>query len=180
MQPSLLLFPENLFCSTFIVGNLHVQPFMGISVQPSLLHLTFFFSHSLGFIVSENSCFAQFFFFFNLKNCIESSMSSASSMAIRQFHSWSNPSKIDPKTHLWCEHCKQPCYSIDTCWHIHDSSSSTNLSLVVVLNTIMCIVAQQGISIQLNIPWIIHSDAFDHRTGLITIISLIFAFCGPK
>ena len=130
--------------------------------------------------MSENSCFAQFFFFFNLKNCIESSMSSASSMAIRQFHSWSNPSKIDPKTHLWCEHYKQPCYSIDTCWQIHDSSSSTNLSLVVVLNTIMCIVAQQGISIQLNIPWIIHSDAFDHRTGLITIISLIFALCGPK
>ena len=38
--------------------------------------------------------------------CIESSMSSASSMAIRQFHSRLDPSKTDLKTYLWCEHRK--------------------------------------------------------------------------
>ena len=103
--------------------------------------------------------------FFFLKNCIESSMSSASSMAIRQFHSWSDRSKTDPKTQLWCEHCKRPRHTIDTCWHIHDSSSSTNLSPVAVSNTTMCIVAQQGISIQPNIPWKIDLGASDHMTG---------------
>ena len=92
-------------------------------------------------------------------------MSSASSMAIRQVHSWSDRSKTDPKTQLWCEHCKQPRHTIDTCWHIHDSSSSTNLSPVAVSNTIMCIVAQQGISIQPNIPWKIDLGASDHMTG---------------
>ena len=132
-------------------------------MQPSLLHLTFFCSHSSGFIVSENSCFAQFFFFLN---CIESSMSNASSMAIKQFHSWLDPSKTDPNTHLWCEHYKRPRHTIDTCWQIHDSSSSTNLSPAAVSNTTMCTVAQQGISIQPNIPWIIDLGAFDHMTGL--------------
>ena len=89
-------------------------------------------------------------------------MSSASSMAIRQFHSWSNPSKTDPKTHLWCEHYKRPRHTIDTCWQIHDSSSSTNLSPITVSNTTMCIAAPQGISIQPNIPWIIDLGASDH------------------
>ena len=92
-------------------------------------------------------------------------MSSASSMAIRQFHSWLDPSKIDPKTHLWCENCKGPRHTIDTCWQIHDSSSSTNMSPAAVSNTTMCTVAQQGISIQPNIPWIIDSGASDHMTG---------------
>ena len=92
-------------------------------------------------------------------------MSSASSMVIRQFHSWSNPSKTDLKAHLWCEHCKRPRHTIDTCWQILDSSSSTNLSLTAVSNTTMCTIAQQGISIQPNIPWIIDLGASDHMTG---------------
>ena len=92
-------------------------------------------------------------------------MSSASSRAISQFHSWLDPSKIGPKTHLWCEHCKRPQHTIDTSWQIHDSSFSTNLSFVDVSNTTMCTVAQQGISIQPNIPWIIDSDASYHMTG---------------
>ena len=91
-------------------------------------------------------------------------MSSASSMAIRQFHSWSDTSKTNLKTHLWCEHCKRSCHTIDTCWKIHDSSSSTNLSPVAISNTTTCTVAQQDISIQKNIRWIIDSSASDHMT----------------
>ena len=86
-------------------------------------------------------------------------------MAIRQFHSCLDPSKTDPKTHLWCEHCKRPRHTIDTCWQIHDSRSSNNLSYAAISNTTMGTIALQGISLQLNIPWIIDSGAFDHMTG---------------
>ena len=92
-------------------------------------------------------------------------MSITSSMAIRQLHSWSDPSKTNLKTHLWCEHCKRPRHTIDTFWQIHDSSSSTNLSPAAISNTTTCTVAQQGISIQQNIPWIIDSSASDHMIG---------------
>ena len=92
-------------------------------------------------------------------------MYSASSMEIRQFHLWLDPSKIDSKTHIWCEHCKRLCHTINTCWQIHDSSSFTNLSSAAFSNTTMCTIAQQGISIQRNIPWIINSGPSNHMMG---------------
>ena len=130
-EPSYVAFSGEFLCNLYCCIAFISRNFCAAFIAA----LTLFFSHSSGFIVSENSCSAQFFF---RKNCIESSMSSASSMAIRQFHSWLDPSKIDPKTHLWCENYKRPRHPIDTCWQIHDSSSSTNLSTAAVSNTTMC------------------------------------------